>query len=252
MSNRHFEEYSRRTMSGRKAPDWMKEGAPPPASWLGEPAEWVALKEQATAAWSLRPILDFAEAIVRGWRPHELASGELDRGAQIRLLDGSVCRSPAMTDPVLRGRALAVLQQARRAQVKLDPITMVDLEAMAAGSWGARGGEAKVEAAERQLSEAETAHRVAAAEQHARPVISVPRDFRALGRSFPAGTYQIDPAALQELQGWQSKLEAQAASHGWESPAGFERRDWPPYRVLGGGSANPAQSVTVSDKAVFA
>lgn len=236
----------------RTAPAWLKDGTPPPD---GIPdSDWRSLQERAREHFVAKASYDFCELVAsRGWRPGEAATGQLDGRASVGLLDGSVRRVEPQTDPQLRQRAVAVLERARRARHALDPITLVDLESMARGSWGGRGGQGKISAAEAEVAAAERAAVTAQSEETARPVIEVGVGFRALGKTFPAGRYAIEPQQLRDLETWQAKLTAQAASHGWPEPVGFERKPWPPFRVVqGAGSADPAQTVTLGEKGVFA
>lgn len=236
----------------RQAPSWLKDGTPAPDGISTE--DWQAIQEMARRHFVQKSAYDFLNMIAsRGFRPSEAATGQLDGRATIGLLDGTVRRVESATDPTLQRRAAATLERARRARHALDPILAVDLEAMARGSWGGRGGEGKVAAAEAEVAAAQAAAATAKSQETARPVIEVGVGFRAMGKTFPAGTYQIEPQQLRDLEGWAEKLEAQARTHGWSEPVGFERRQWPPFRVVQeSGSADPAQTVTVSDKAIFA
>lgn len=245
--NEHFAAYVRRTR-----PAWLRDDAPVPDGLSTD--DWRGLQEQARKHFVAKASYEFVEMVAaRGFRPSEAASGQLDGRATIGVLDGSVRRTEPVTDPGLRQRAAAALEHARRARVALDPVIQVDLEAMRAGSWGGRGGEGKVAAAGAEIAAAERAAATAKSQETARPVIEVGVGFRAMGKTFPAGTYQIEPEALRDLETWLAKMESQAKTHGWPKPSGFERRQWPPFRVVQeSGSADPAQTVTVSDKAIFA
>jgi hypothetical protein len=226
-------------------PDYLKPGAPPPASWTASDAEWDELRAAVVQELRGRALLDFMERVASGWTLRELARGSLDDGAEIGVLDGSVRRPQRSVEPVLQSRARRLQQElaaAPAAEARLSPVIASNFDALCRGTWGGdeRSSErtlAEVRGAiDRVRNEIENDRMAAASAPRIR--VLTPFDWTG-GRHFEPGIYSLTPDLFAELRDWRSKSQAYAASRGHSTPEGVGR--WPPFEVVGAAAvATPA------------
>jgi len=180
---------------------------------------------------------DFALALAKGHRAHELASGTLDRGAEVNIRTGEVIRHTASLDPKLRDAASRALATLNQTGAHIDGVLQSNLEAAAYGRWPVAAGEkpirAALEAAERAINDKLRAEQQQDREQREQPVITVLRTFTSIGgRAWPVGQHRVSEDEIGELREWLARREAEAKQRGWEHPDGPNQDGvWPPFRI---------------------
>ncbi len=219
--------YTRRTM-----PRSIAEGASPPESWVEGPEAWESVISVAREHFAAKAAYDFAlEIAERGWRPAELATGELQAGAEISAASGAVVR-PLGSD--VAPRAINEAQKLKREisdlNLPLDGAIASDLAAIAFGkNVPPKRVEVILRLVTSTIHQARTARQAERAEARSQPLLRVKRAFKALGKSYPTGEYRIGEEEAAGLEEWKLKMQAQAALHDWGAPDGYRPENWPPF-----------------------
>ncbi|MEX0801330.1 MAG: hypothetical protein WD379_08945 [Dehalococcoidia bacterium] len=187
-------------------------GAPPPASWTLSREDWDVVAELARRALQANLALEYVQLVEAGWRPEELADGELRGGASIAVNTGMVVRpTPPEISLELEQAAAAALAELGRHYLRLDDAVLDQaLRAAATGAWMGqpRKVEAAIDAANGLLRQQEAEREAAQKAASDRPMLTVHVPFRAKGRSYAPGTNPIDPEVADELRDWADKVEA--------------------------------------------
>jgi len=229
---RELEAYIQRTM-----PDGLRR-AEPPTGWPYGAEAWDELLHEAREYHGLKAAYDFALALTeRGARAHELATGRLDRGAQVAN-SGQVFRQTVTIPRQLQADAQNALQALFASRANLDPILRDNLERAVDGSWGGddKAIRAAIAAAEGAVNRKRAEVQAAAQAEAGKVTVHIHRTFRWTGgQQAEPGTYPLTPDQVSELNNWRLRKEATARQHNWDHPEGDGRADlaWPPFTVEG-------------------
>lgn len=221
-----FEGFLERTL-----PPQLREGAGIPASWSGGADEWRVLADAARAEHRRRALYDFAFSIAcQGYQPHELATGELDRGATVKVNSGQVKRPPPSTlSPELEMSARRARDELQARRLTVDVPLQVAIEAAAAGSYTSEPAQllGAIRAATAAVLAHDRTHEVASEEQAAKTKV---RMLATAGpaRRYEPGTYRLTDEEVRELEEWAHKVESQA---GGRSLGSLGYKTWPAFIV---------------------
>jgi hypothetical protein len=219
----------------------------PPASWPWSTVAWEHWRKLVLEHPRQRAIFDWLVALAaQGYRPHELASGQLASGST-RGIDGVVIRPPASDlEPVTWQEARRLLNIVTERKIPLDPVLRAKLDHAARGHGVDRNARNLLRAVRSAVTQVEAQRQAEAMVQQQLVTVLVSTEFTADGHTWTIGVHRVEPETVARLERWAELMTAQAAQHDWEYPIGFSGRTWPPFVIQGkvpGASKKVAVSV---------
>jgi hypothetical protein len=214
----------------RRLPRFLHDSQPAPEGV--EEAEWRVIQTAAKATFRANLVIEFADRLAAGFRPSELATGEMDVGRE--MIAGRPVTHLSTTPLAIRQEAQAVRNELSKLPPNrvLDPLLLMALEEVAQGRGS--GSDQRQGDVVKQARDAVAAYRAAVAaqkaEETAKPLLVVRQAFVGpAGRHWQPGEYRVDPVQVSELERWRAMREAQAQAQGLSQPEEFVT--WPPFEL---------------------
>ena len=234
-----FEAYFRRVT----AP--VLQSAEPPSNWPYSTQSWSHWTAKALEYLRSKATLDWVIGLaIQGYRPRELARGELAPGAAVGA-NGRVQRpQQSELESATLQEARQLLSQVQTQRINLEPVLLVRLEHASRGYGSDKDARHLLRAVRNEVASEEARRAAQAREDQVHHVrIMVRQSFSAKGRDWVAGEHRVEQSVLDELENWKMLSEIQAQQHDWPAPEGFSVENWPPYEVLMTGSPRPVAKV---------
>jgi len=217
----------------------------PPQHWPWSTDAWTVWREKALDHAKQRAVFDWLFGlVVQGQHPSELASGQLDSGSRMGM-NGLVIRPPRTALATQTWEAATRLhREVQERRIPLDALVATRLEHATRGYGEDRSVIRLLRVVRGAITDFEAQQAAQVQAVQVLPTLRVLHPFVANGRTWTRGEYRVPAETVTELRHWQELMEAQAHSHEWDAPIGFQADSWPPFSVLESHAAKKTPSAS--------